>query len=390
MRFPASARGRSTLLFLAGAAAALLAVFAGSYLAALSPAHGRDPASRMPTSAIRAARAWFERHGTTADAVAEIPVGERAKRLTQAVYSFCENGPAPRNPDSLFVRCSAQCGGYAYVLRGLLEATGATTRIANLYNIPNQGNHTAMEVREEEDRWAYYDATFGAYFTEDGKPESRTLSLTEIAHHDADLRSRVLQSPKEPREFLTAPLESLFGERFDHPFMKVENYRLAEWMTFDDPGHLLSLDIPLVVTGSGATFGMLTTTSLPELEREWLRQTNASLNDAEPLNDVSYVASRLDNGAAPSQTTISLSGLEPGRLHRIRLLLFGTRENQRLQLAAIGKGTRLELPPEVTVQPGGRLLEARFLPQRSTAQLLLRNVEPTGTIHVFGVSVTPL
>ena len=318
-----------------------------------------------------------------------MPLPERARRLTSAVYVFCRNGDRGASPE-LFEDCSTQCAGYAYVLRGLLEATGARTRGVDLYNIPMQGNHDAVEVEEAPGRWAFYDPTFGAYFTENGRADGRGLSIEEVVRGEHALAGAVLQADERLTDWATAPLEKLFGGRFEHRFMSLEAYRKAEWIGVEDPEHLVSLDIPLRASNGSVSFGTLVVDgSGARLEQEWLRQTNATLNDADPLNDTSFQASWLDNRAGPRQTTITISDLEPQRRYTLRLLVLAERPGERLQVAALGQGTRLDLPVELPVPPGQRVVQGTFVPLRSSAQFVVRTVERDGWLRLFGVAVEP-
>ncbi len=113
-------------------------------------------AQPIPQSGIDAATEWYARQGLRLEAFRNMPIAEAGKRLNQVVYGFCSSG-SPSSPDinQLFHQCTTACGGYSYVLRGLLKAISAETRYANFYNIPNQGNHTAVEVKLEYRIWGW-------------------------------------------------------------------------------------------------------------------------------------------------------------------------------------------------------------------------------------------
>lgn len=164
-----------------------------------APALSKIDVKTLPLDrdAIKAARAWYDRQGLDFKAISKLPLKERAARLNQAVYAYCEHGSTPGHINNLFETCKAACGGYSYVLRGVLEATGARTRYVNLYNIPNQGNHTVVEF-EIDGEWPLYDPTFGAYFTENGEADGHPLSVQEVAYREQgrDLNDLVLQSKK--------------------------------------------------------------------------------------------------------------------------------------------------------------------------------------------------
>lgn len=345
----------------------------------------------VPDAGKAAATAWLQGRGISMDHLSSASIEDTAKRLTQAVYGFCQNGEAPADLNELFSKCHAACGGYSYVLRGLLEALGAETRYANLYNIPNQGNHTAVEVKLG-DRWGFFDPTFGAFFTEDGSAGGRTLPLAQIArgYPLGGLESLVQQSRKAEEDFMTAPLEGLFSETFEHVYMKLTNYQVAEQFSTEDEGFLLSLDIPLDLTSAGKTKlgSMSMGDGLPQLQRAWLRDTNAASIDADPLNDVSFNASMLYNNAMHRKTTVSLYGLRAGVAYGIRLHFVRPGASPaRVQIAGFGKGIRYPSIASLTVPVGSSIYEATFTALRNMAQIELRNVERSGIVHLLGIEV---
>lgn len=337
-----------------------------------------------------AAAQWFERQGIKLDDVMERPLEETAKRLTQAVYAFCVDGPTPTDLDALFEECSTACGGYSYVLRGLLEALGAETRYANLYNIPNQGNHTAVEVKLG-DRWGFFDPTFGVYFTEDGSAGGKTLSLRQIAYEipQGELDGHVRQSRKALEPFVDEPIEGLFNEPFDHPYMALLNYQVAEHISVgEQSGFMLSLDIPLQIERGIASIGSIEAADLATLQGEWLTETNATLNDDDPINDTSFNASMLYNDGMERKTTLSLYGLQAGEQYELILLLH--REGNmsgKVQVSSIGKAVRFPSSGVFEVPVGSALFAAKLLSYRETAQIEVRNMEEGGIVHLLGVRV---
>ena len=64
----------------------------------------------------------------------------------------------------------------------MLEYLGHQTRYVNFHNIPQQGNHSAVEVLIDS-KWGFLDPTFGAYFTKNGFATGDLLSLNEIFLH---------------------------------------------------------------------------------------------------------------------------------------------------------------------------------------------------------------
>ncbi|KAB0675908.1 transglutaminase domain-containing protein [Aureimonas leprariae] len=368
-------------------AAGLFPVVSLLVVSLLFPSAGAA-ADPIPESGLAAARSWFQRHAGSSEAMTAYSTEEKAKRLTQAVYSFCEDGTQPADPDQLFDRCTAACGGRSYVLRGLLEAIGVETRFAELYNIPNQGNHTAIEVKVGQG-WSLFDPTFGAYFAPDGSVEANALSLQDVAYRypKGSLGGHVLQARKEPMSFATDKLQKLFDGKFDHQFMSLENYQVAEQITTGEEGFSLSLDIPLTLSNGEGGIGAREIADIDTLSKQWLSATNDTLNDDDPLNDVSYNSSILASGEIRKTTTLSLFGLEAGHRYELELILHGEGADDRIQVIGIGKG--VEYAAVGGIDLGDKSVKARnsFVPLRDTAQFRLRNMSAVGQARVLGIRV---
>lgn len=340
----------------------------------------------LPESAHIAARAWLDRQGIDVQALAALPVDERARRLTQAVYSYCEHGPQTVSRiEDLYVECSTACGGYSYVLRGLLEVTGARTRYVNLYNIPNQGNHTAVEVEVDGD-WGFYDPTFGAYFTEDGTAAGPILSLSDVAAglSGRSLDAHVRQARKHDEAWMEDALEALFSEPFEHPYMSLANYQLAEALSRDDANELVILDIALHLEDGQARLGAIDADGFEAAQSAWLTQTNALLNDPDLSNDISFNTSLLSNAGLQRMTLITLTGAEPGTRYRLRLNLFAPAATS-LQISPLSRTAVFAGDAVIELTGGRTLTEAHFVASEPVVQFALRNLAPHGRAHLFGV-----
>lgn len=363
-------------------------LFAFVFLGAASLGWSPVLASDLQPQTLEAANGWFLKQKISKVALQSMPVSEAAKRLNQAVYDFCETGQAPGDLDELFKKCTAACGGYSYVLRGLLESLGAETRFANFYNIPNQGNHTAVEVKDEAGKWGLLDPTFGAFFTADGNASGPLLSARQVGY-DIDfgtLDKHVLQSGDKEDDFLSRNLSELYSYKFEHEFMTLQNYQLAERMTSYD-GAMLSLDIFLKVVDGSASVGSMTPDTPEALEQNWLKVTNTILTDAEPENDISFVASFLPAIETRKFTTVTIDDLTPRKQYTLSLLLVGTGETgSRVQVSGVGKGVR---SPTVVfdVKRGAHHYEFNFNPQRDFAQFQVVNVAGQSDVRLFGIDV---
>lgn len=354
-------------------------------LAVAGPAFSQET-QPLPESAHIAARAWLEREGVDIEALRSLPVDERARRLTQAVYSYCEHGLQTVNRiEDLYVNCATACGGYSYVLRGLLEATGARTRYVNLYNIPNQGNHTAVEV-ELDGHWGFYDPTFGAYFTRDGSADGEILSLVDVVAglSGAALDEHVLQSRNQSEAWLETDLDTLFSEPFEHPFMSLANYQIAEALSRDDPREMVILDVTLRFEEGRAALGLIDDESLEAAQSAWLTHTNALLNDANVSNDISFNTSLISNAGLQRLTMITLTGAEPGARYTLRLNLFAPAATS-LQISPLSR-TAVYTGDTIFEIGGGRTLTvAEFIASEPVVQFALRNLDEHGRAHLFGI-----
>lgn len=373
---------------------AVVSALAGCSLETKPAAKGSNAfVTPIPKAGRAAARDWLKREGIALDALQSLSVAERAARLNQAVYRFCNNGTAttPVDINDLFEDCETACGGISYVLRGVLEATGARTRYVHLHNIPNQGNHTAVEVDLGDGRWAFFDPTFGVYFVSSkaGSLSKDVLSLAEIAGSASDtvLKDRVRQAPKASRETLSADLLSLYDARFDHPYMSLSNYRIAEALSYDDPREWMVLDVDLRLSQGRASLGDASAMQMDGLSAAWLADTNAQLLNEDLTDDVSYNASRLW-ATRPHLTTVTLRPLTVGSTGVIEFVVWNQTDiDAELQIMPLGKTVRLDFDRRVRLSPGKNQIAINLIAEEDRAQIGLKNLGPVPLVHLFGVSV---
>ena len=128
---------------------------------------------------IIAIEKWYANQGIDVSAFKELPADEIAKRLNKAVFGFCRHGNEPEDLTKMFSNCIGLCGGYSYVLKELLEYLCYQTRYINFYNIPQQGNHTAIEVKIDG-KWSFLDPTFGNFFSKDASVSSSIMSIKDV------------------------------------------------------------------------------------------------------------------------------------------------------------------------------------------------------------------
>ncbi len=327
---------------------------------------------------------WFDKQGYDTLAFETIPKKDIVLRLNQAVYSFCEAGTAPDDLDDLYAECIGQCGGFAYVLRGLLKELGIETRNANLHNIPNQGNHTAVEAFVDN-RWMFVDPTFGVFFSEDGMPGGRVLSLNEInfAYREKELDDFVLQARKPKSNVDREPLSTLYDAVFAHEFMALRNYQVAEQIEYGFADSSLNLDIPLSLKSGDAKLGIDELSERSVMEASWLDATNQTLLDDNPLNDVSFNTSYL---FPKKLVTLSLYDLEPDHPYLIRMFLASDQDNQPLAIHNVGKGVLLDRNRSVVHEKGTQVVEVRLSAKRPVGTIMLQSVGAS-KLRLFGIGV---
>ncbi len=335
---------------------------------------------------------WFARQGIDLAFVRSLPDVQRAQLLNFLTYRYCQTGnETPVDLNGLFDSCVTQCGGYAYVFRGLASAANLETRYANLYNIPNQGNHVGVEVQLEDDGWAFFDPTFGAFFTSDGQLDGDPLGLADVIRSDSEttLARQVLQANRELPLSTSRMPEAIYTESFEHLYMSLNNYRNPEAITTGNRDELLMLRIPLVA--GGGAFGLIGSDNRAEARAFWLSETNRTLNDDMPLNDTSFATHLMLNRDTLRATMLVISDTKRAERYRIRLRLFNPGlTDQRLQLTSVGKETVLESPPVHLVPPGSSLLDTTFRAETDQSILIVRAADKLSYVEMFGVDVAPL
>lgn len=346
--------------------------------------------SPIGSAGRKAARSWLDRQGIDFPSLKDMTPSERAARLNQAVYDYCENGHSdtPTDLNDLYETCATACGGISYVLRGLLEATGDRTRYAHLYNIPNQGNHTAVEVDLGNGHWGFFDPTFGVYFTQSGLAGGEVLSLADVSGSPSETRlsSQVLQAPDQARQILVGSLEALYEAQFDHLYMSLKNYMVAEALSYDDPREWIVLDIDLRLEEGRASLGDFEARDVTTLSAGWLADTNEQLLNSDLTDDVSYYANRLWANQS-SLTTVSISNLSSGSGGTVTLLFWNPVDiSTDLQILPLGKTARFETPRILSIPPGRSEFSIPYIAEESIIRFGLKNLGDVPFVHLFGIT----
>jgi hypothetical protein len=292
---------------------------------------------------------------------------ELAYRFLYLTYNHCKDSSKP-HPDlnELFRSCETQCGGYAYILRGLLESQGIKTRYAHLYNIPQQGNHTAVEYLNEQGLWSFIDPTFGVTFLPgkdiSSKQQPVKLRILEL-HHADKLNDMVVQANRDGMNPFDSNLRDLYNAQYLHSLMNISNYVNSEQISNLLPGENLILTIDIDAK-TPTLLGTLESINRDESVAKWLKDTNALLNDNLPDNDVSFVTSEFF-GASNRQNIVRIANLDPKEYYILELRVL-SRIKGNISVNTIGKELASDKVRH-TVETGNNLIRIKFSSSKDTA-----------------------
>lgn len=339
-----------------------------------------------------AAMKWFESQSLDVSSLKRFAPKDVAKVLTKSVYGFCLSEPQVVNMVDLFQNCKTACGGYSYVLRGLLEYLGYRTRYANLHNIPQQGNHTAVEVLIDGE-WGFLDPTFGVYFTENGLATGDLMSLSEIVLHGVSSKN-VFRVVDRGSSNIDLPLEKIFTNQkpISEPLrngtgpLMVSSYSLAEQIEYREQEILLPLEIPLTLdSNDSVSFGTLENVSFQELQQNWLVKTNETLNDEQIYNDVSFNTSFLYNYEGQKISFLKIKNIKPKQKYSVKFNFYTNQELAKVQISNVGKFTVHDFSNPVEIKKGSSIISGTFLSGKDEATFLIRNIDNTGIVRLFGI-----
>lgn len=328
----------------------------------------------------------------------QLPFGDKspaevAKILNYAVFNHCSiDLPHTGREDitELFDVCRTSCGGYSYVLRGLLGAYGIRTRYANLYNLPKQGNHTMVEAEVEPGVWALYDPTFGVYFSK--RLGDKPLSLEEVRFMltPETIKKYVNTAAKEGAPARDAKVGDLYAKsRFNYPNMDLDSYVTAEAGVPVGQNVKVPLVMPLSMSDREVVAGKMGAQTLQEGRAAFLQWTNGTLNSEGRHDDVSYLF-HIVGDYKPyyrSANIIRLTKLKKGKIYRIVFSGIAP-DDAQLQIVDIGRDIKLNSILAETLAPGPYTAQRRFRAINDTADIYV-SLSPSAakTIYLFGVSV---
>lgn len=353
-------------------------------------------------SAIPAAEMLSRKFGasTPIQSESESKIG---KILNSVVYNHCVN-ELPHtgldNIEDLFQVCNTACGGYAYVLRSLLAAYGIKTRYVNLYNLPQQGNHTMVEAWISPGNWALFDPTFGTFFSSTGDIGGMPLSLEEIRFHLGRNLSQHAFTSKHGYNFFGIKSNRLNvadmyeNNAFNFSTMSVENYMLGEIavpVSINTNNLAIApLTLQLTLSDGEALFGAMNVKSVGEGVAAILSWTNDTLNKNIALSDDTSYLFHITGYNPPyfkSVNIINISGLETGKTYDLSISGISP-DVETIQIVDIGRDIILNTIAPVELQEGPFNVQRKFRSFNENAQFLISIQDSNkGKAFIFGISV---
>ncbi len=316
-----------------------------------------------------------------------------AKRINAFVYNYCiSDPPIEKNLHKLLKNCRTSCIGYVHVFRQIAQFYGIQSRAVYLFNIPLQGNHSLLEIKYGEDKWALFDPTFGTFFTPEGKPSENPFSLDDLYFYctsDTLIRHVVQARTLNPLD-ITSPLDVLYTPRsFKASYMGLSSYLSAEaygnpdkyqysllWMNIDMRKNLYQFGGP--------------TKNIQEGEERFLALINSLLKDDIQNNHISYNMSYLGEvGGHTYKNGYRLSHLKRGCIYRTTIYGINTTiasfYPHFTDTRAVLQHTGMQIIPE------GKYEHSLLFRARDTnAELILEiypKTEAGSHIRIFGIRI---
>ena len=345
---------------------------------------------------LKAASGFLDRHfGTDRDRLAALPPAELAKRLTYAVFNYCTNTRPFVELEQLFEVCRAQCAGYVYVLGGLLSSFGLETRHSGLYNIPQQGNHSVLEVEIRPGVWGLYDPTFGTFLAPDRGVDDEPFSMDSLqfALSPSEVTTHVFGAVQGPISIAArAALGELFvAGRFEHLYMRPENYVFAEDYGEDDPNLPLNLRVVIRVNGGSGAFGTQDPHVLDKAEQQFLKLTRRTYRENAEHGRVSYRLSRLGMSNRDTRALIDFRGLRPGYDYEVKLMGVNSRGSFAFTAELIEGGGVLDQRGPIRIPTGPYSIPLRVKPASDRAVLMLESYPDEGDyVRLFRIEIREL
>jgi hypothetical protein len=314
-----------------------------------------------------------------------------AKKINAFVHSYCTcDLPLEKNTDNLIKNCHTSCGGYVYVFRKISECYGLQSREVYLLNIPLQGNHSMVEVKYGEDKWALFDPTFGTFFTRRGKISEKPYSLDDLYFNCSpeNLLRHVVQARRINPTEIALPLNCLYKTRsFDAVNMKLSTYLQAK-----DYGHqsldqysLLLLDIDM--KKGVFQFGGPAKT-IEKGDRQFLAKVNVLLNDKIRDNNIPYCTSFLGQiGEHTFKNGYHMKNLRKDSIYR--LTLYGINPTGASLYPHFTDSTAVLQRTGVRNIPQDTFAHSQLFKARDTNAILILETlhEPQKFMRIFGIRI---
>lgn len=305
-----------------------------------------------------------------------------AKRLNYFVYNFCETpnetSPAVTPVNELFKRCVTACGGRSYVLRGLLAVYGIHSDYANLYNIPIQGNHTMVQIKNAKSQ-ALLDPTFGVFFVRQPNVAATPLSLQGVRYYLSG--QRVLDhvfSANKTKNYLNAlslSLHQLYTyKRFKTKLMMLSSYIEPEAAETSQARKILFLTANFNLKNGFASLGDFNAKTVDDGVQTFLRETNETYSSHDYTRYISYDISYLGYlGRQMILNTFMYHKLKPGKIYQLSLLINNpTGKAQTLNIG--GKGRQIVVSPDsqtLSLRPGLNRYKLKLVARSSKGALVM-------------------
>ena len=304
---------------------------------------------------------------------------ELLKKNNFFTYNFCITGKSKQSSvPNLFLEPYTACGGCTFIFRAIAEYYDIETRYAYLYNIPHQGNHSLVEAKTRKGKWVLFDPTFGLFFTSDGQVDSNIYGLSEINYElfDKPLIDYVIKAKKvyvskeKLAKFLRNSTSELYTPKFfNEKYMDLNSYVNSERYGYNDSNLETYLRIQIDMINDYLMIGTDFKT-LAEGEAGFLQASNSSLNDANKLNDFSYLASTIGKNAVFQNVIIEFINLKPSAKYTLTIKGI-VNSKAGLQKLFSDKGGILKSIEPIQISKGIYSEDIEFIAKKEQANLLL-------------------
>jgi hypothetical protein len=335
--------------------------------------------------------------------LSKIDKNDLLKRLNAIVFNHCKNEVPHTGKEEiteLYETCKTACGGYSYVLKGLLEAFGFKVRYLNFYNLPNQGNHTAIEVEFPDGRWVFLDPTFGTFFTKEGKIDGALMSIDEVRYQPnrKALLSKVFVAVKDAKDeqkinyskYIDSNLKKIYEKnKFNFKYMKLSNYLLAEQVEHVGSSSLVPLVANIKLNKGEYRLGQMDFENISSGVNSFLKDTNELLKDSDLSNDVSFLFSKVGNYSPyfRSLNIINIENMKKNKEYQLKLSGFAYNESSLL-IKTIGRNIVLKKNEVNKISPGKFSKTKIFKAQSGKGQILITVAPPERMVDLLYLEVS--